>query len=108
MLPKPHTADLEVNKMYTAISIRNFTALIAFLLLGSGCVLSMEDLVDEALLTGDWSQVEKKEDAESTRMARQQSVMCAGGYVGYCKATGRLGKKVCSCEKHGDVRDALQ
>jgi hypothetical protein len=68
----------------------------------------MEELVDEALVTGDWSQVEKKEDAASARLARQQSFMCAGDYVGYCKAYGRLGKKECTCESNADVRDALQ
>jgi hypothetical protein len=94
--------------MYAAISIRNFITLIAFLLLGSACALSMEELVDEALLTGDWSHVEKKEDAESARLARQQPFMCEGEYVGFCKASGRLGKKVCACESYADVRDALQ
>ena len=94
--------------MNTVISMRNFITLIACLLLGSACALSMEELVDEALLTGDWSQVEKKEDAASARLARQQSAMCAGDYVGYCKATGRLGKKVCTCESYAEVRDAWQ
>jgi hypothetical protein len=94
--------------MCIAISIINFTTLTAYLLLGSACALSMEELVDEALLTGDWSQVEKKEDAASRRLARQQPVMCEGEYVGYCKASGRLSKRVCTCESYSDVKDALQ
>jgi len=93
--------------MNTAISIRNFTALIACLLLGSACALPMEQLVNEALITGDWSEVEKREGAALRRQAREQSMHCGRNKVGYCKASGRLSKRVCTCELYSGVRDAL-
>jgi len=49
--------------MNTTISKRNFTAFMACLLLSSACArLTMEQLVDEAKMTGDWSKVEDRED----------------------------------------------
>lgn len=92
--------------MNTAISTRNFTALIACLLLSSACALPTEQLIKEALVTGDWSEVEKREDAALRRQAREQSIHCGQNEVGYCKASGRLKKRVCTCELYSDVRDA--
>ena len=94
--------------MNTAISTRNFTALMACLLLSSACALPMEQLVNEALITGDWSEVEKREDAAFRRQVREQSVHCGPYEVGYCKASGRTSKRVCTCERYADVENALQ
>ena len=93
--------------MNTAISTRKFTALMACLLLSSACALPMEQLVDGALVTGDWSEVEKREAAALRRQAREPSMHCGGNEVGYCKASGRTSRRVCTCERYADVRDAL-
>jgi hypothetical protein len=67
----------------------------------------MQQLVDEALITGDWSEVEQREAALSRRQAREQSMHCGRNEVGYCKASGRLSKRVCTCERYADLGDAL-
>ncbi len=103
----PKKANLEVNGMNTTISTSNITALLAWLVLGSACSVPMQQLVDEALVTGDWSEVEQREAALSRRQAREQSIQCGSGDVGYCKALGRLKKRVCTCESFADVRNAL-
>ena len=102
-----HTANLEVEDMTIAISTRNFTALTACLLLISACALPMEKLVNEALMTGDWSQVEKREDTALRRQARRHAVMCAEDQVGACAISGRLEKPICFCESRSDVMNAL-
>ena len=66
----------------------------------------MEQLVNEALISGDWSEVEKREGAALRREAREQSIQCGQDEVGYCKTSGRLKKRVCTCELYSDVRDA--
>ena len=86
---------------------RNFTALLACLVLGSACAVPMQQLVDEALVTGDWSEVEQREAAALRRQAREPSMQCGSSEVGYCKASGRLKKRVCTCKSYSDVRDAL-
>ena len=93
--------------MNTAISTRNFTALLVCLLLSSACALPMEQLVNEALVTGNWSEVEKREAAALRRHVREQSMHCERDEVVYCKASGRLKKGVCTCKSYSDVRDAL-
>ena len=67
----------------------------------------MEQLVDEALITGDWSEVEQRETAALRRQVREQSIQCGSGEVGYCKASGRLSKRVCTCESFSDVRNTM-
>ncbi len=93
--------------MNTAISTRNFTALIACLLLSSACALPMERLVNEALVTGNWSEVEKREAAAVRRQVREQSLKCERSEVGFCTTKGRLKKRVCTCVSYSDVREAL-
>jgi len=93
--------------MRTTIWTRNSAALLAWLILGSACAVPMQQLVDEALFTGDWSEIEQREAALSRRQAREQSIQCGSGEVGYCKASGRLKKRVCTCKSYSDVRDAL-
>ena len=93
--------------MRTTIWTRNSAALLAWLILGSACAVPMQQLVDEALITGDWSEVEKREGAALRRQVREQSMHCGRDEVGYCKASGRTSKRVCTCERYADVRDAL-
>jgi hypothetical protein len=103
----PKKASLEVNGMNTAFSTRNISALLAWLVLGSACAVPMQQLVNEALVTGDWSEVEQREAALSRRQAREQSMQCGSGEIGHCRTKGRLKKRVCTCESFADVRNAL-
>ena len=93
--------------MRTTIWTRNLAALMACLLLSSACALPMEQLVNEALMTGDWSKVENREAALSRRQVREQSLKCERSEVGFCTTKGRLKKRVCTCELYSDVENAL-
>ena len=93
--------------MKTSIWTINSAALIAWLILGSACAVPMQQLVDEALVTGDWLEVEKREAAALRRQVREQSMHCGRNEVGYCKASGRLSKRVCTCESFSDVRNTM-
>ena len=82
-------------------------ALLGWLILGSACAVPTQQLVEEALITGDWSAVESREAAALRRQEREPSMHCGGNEVGYCKASGRTSRRVCTCERYADVRDAL-
>ena len=59
---------------------------------------TMEELKAEAWQTGDWSEVERREDALSRRAARRQAEPgpeCGRGYAAYCEV--RLTERRCSC-----------
>ena len=99
---------MEVKGMRTTIWTRNSAALLAWLILGSACAVPMQQLADEALITGDWSEVEQREAAALRRQVREQSMHCGRNEVGYCKVSGRTSKRVCTCEQYADVRDALE
>jgi len=91
--------------MNTAISIRNFTVLMACLLLSSACErLPMEQLVDEALMTGDWSKVEKREASVLRRQAREQPLNCGQNMVGICRGSGRLDRRACECIREDSAK----
>ena len=93
--------------MYTAIWTRNLTALLAWLILGTACAMPMQQLVDEAMVTGDWTEVEQREAASLRRQAREQPMRCGKGEIGYCKAKGRLSKRMCACESYSDVASTM-
>ncbi len=82
--------------MNAAISLRNLTVLMACQLLGSACAPSTEQLIKEAHDTGDWSQVEKRQDAVLERQARM-TPLCEDGLVSVCKERGKLIKPKCVC-----------
>ena len=82
-------------------------ALLGWLILGSACAVPTQQLVEEALITGDWSAVESREAAALRRQEREPSMYCRGNEVGYCKASGRTSRRVCTCERYADVKDAL-
>ncbi len=67
----------------------------------------MQQLVDEALITGDWSEVEQREATALRRQVREQSMNCGRNEVGHCRTKGRLAKRECTCESFSDVRNAL-
>jgi len=82
--------------MNAAISLRNLTVLMAFQLLGSACAPPMEQLIKEAHENGDWSQVEKRQEAEVRRQARRTPV-CADGLVSACSGSERSTERECTC-----------
>jgi len=92
--------------MNAAISMRNLTVLMAFQLLASACAPSMEQLIKEAHANGDWSQVEKWQEAELRRQARS-TPLCADGLVSVCSGSERLTKRECACVHNGNVTRAL-
>ncbi len=92
--------------MNVAILMRNFTVLMACLLLGSGCAPSMEQLIKEAHESGDWSQVEKWQDAEVRRQARR-TPLCADGLVSACSGSEKLTNRECACVRKDALTRAL-
>ena len=76
--------------------------LILALCLLAGCTTgpTLEQLESQALVTGDWSLVERRE-AVIARRKMQPSISCPSGYIAYCESY-RL-KKPCSCVSEGFV-----
>jgi len=76
--------------------------LILALCLLAGCTVgpTLEQLESQALVTGDWSLVEKREAAIARRNT-QPSINCPSGYIAYCE-TYRV-RKPCSCVSQGFV-----
>ena len=79
---------------------------ILILMLG-GCaaVPTLEELEDQAVLTGDWSQVEKRERIIARRQAREP-LDCAKGYISYCET--RIVNTQCKCLSHSVMRDMFR
>ena len=72
------------------------TLLIVFALCAlAGCAsgLSLEELEAQALVTGDWSLVERREAQIAAR--RQPGPNCPAGSVAYCRSF--MGDKDCAC-----------
>ena len=68
------------------------------LILMAGCTVgpTMADLETQAMLTGDWSAVDKREQSFARRNPRRGRVRtCPAKYLSYCEIG--LGKKRCSC-----------
>ncbi len=86
--------------MNAAISLRNLTVLMAFQLLSSACAPPMEQLIKEAHENGDWSQVEKRQDAAVRRQARR-TPLCADGLVSVCSGSETLTQRECACVYKG-------
>lgn len=79
--------------------------LILLVILG-GCAAapSLEELEDQAMLTGDWSQVEKRERLIERRRAREQELPdCGPGYVRVCEK--QIGQDRCGCMSRSAMRD---
>ena len=71
------------------------TVLVGLLLLG-GCAaqVPIAELEQQAMLTGDWSAVEKRE-RQIARRAERNATGCGRGMVSYCVDSG--GRDRCSC-----------
>ncbi len=70
--------------------------LISVLLILAGCASgpTFEELQAEALITGDWSEVERREALKERRRQRQ-GPQCPSGYFSYC--TQQLSLMRCTC-----------
>ena len=68
------------------------------LILMAGCTVSptMDELEAQAMLTGDWSVVEKREQSIARRKFRNGGD-CPHNYMKYCESG--LGEKRCTCIK---------
>ena len=90
--------DVEVSDMKIA-------TLFALILL-VGCVVrpTTDELQTRAFLSGDWSAVEKREQAILRRESRN-GFQCPANYVGYCE--NRFGDMRCSCVNRSTIRMLL-
>ena len=70
-----------------------------FALAGCAAGPSLEDLKAEALVTGDWSLVERREAQIARRT--QPGPSCPPGTVGYCQTF--MSDKRCSCVYRDDM-----
>lgn len=75
--------------------MRTMGIVLALCLLGGcGSYHTLEELEQEALLTGDWSKVERRERILANRAARAR-LTCPGGYIRYCESHGLQDR--CTC-----------
>jgi hypothetical protein len=66
----------------------------ACFLAGCGTYTPLEELEEKAMLSGDWSAVERRERIITERRVRAMR-QCQRGYVSYCES--RFGSKRCTC-----------
>ena len=71
-------------------------AILLLVLGGCGSYQTLEELEQQAFVSGDWSEVEKRERIMAKRRARSGS-MCGGGTTQYCETWGATSK--CACVK---------
>ena len=67
---------------------------------GCGSFQSLDQLEDQAFLTGDWSAVESRERLIAKRKARS-GLQCPAGQVGFCEK--RTGRSRCGCVDRGEL-----
>lgn len=76
----------------------------ALFLGGCGSFATMEELEQQAALTGDWSAVEQRERIIARREAKKGPT-CGQGQVAYCQSY--VGTMNCRCISTGAMRDVL-
>ena len=76
----------------------------AFFLTGCMSMPTLEQLEEQAFLTGDWTAVEKREKIIAKR-ERIQGPQCPAGMMAYCEV--RLGQKRCGCVSNAEMRALL-
>jgi len=86
-----------------SVKVKALSILTLFLLLG--CAPSTPDLIEQAHLTGDWSLVNKRIEAEERRKA-ERAPSCPKGTIGWCEI--RLGDERCGCVRNAEVRQILR
>jgi hypothetical protein len=75
-----------------------------FLLGGCGTYHTLEELEDQALISGDWSQVERREHKIAMRTARS-GVSCPAGTTLVCQRGGV--NEGCACIAFDDVQNSF-
>ncbi len=76
----------------------------AIFLTGCGSMQSLEELEQQAFLTGDWSAVEQRERIIARREARK-GFQCPAGQTSFCEK--RFGAARCGCVNNAALRSAL-
>ena len=84
-------------------TVKALSILLMFLL--CGCAASRADLFEQAQRTGDWSLVNKRDEAIDRREARRRP-SCRTGTIKFC--TGRPGNESCSCVSTSKIQDMLR
>jgi len=77
---------------------------LGFMLTGCGPMPTLEQLEDQAVLTGDWTAVEKYERTAQRRQARHAQV-CEPGYISYC--VSETSKSHCNCVSRQRLAELL-
>lgn len=79
---------------------------VLILMVMAGCAVgpTLEQLETQALLTGDWSAVERRERAMLRRQARH-GPKCPSGYIAYCE--DRFTDTVCGCLERSTMSSIL-
>ena len=75
-----------------------------FLLGGCGTYHTLEELEDQALVTGDWSEVERRESKIAMRTG-QSGMSCPAGMTYLCQRGGVADR--CDCVAFDDVQNSL-
>ena len=78
--------------------------LIALALVGCAPYKTLDELEDEAMLTGDYSALEARERSLARRAAERGSI-CGADQVSVCR--DRVGRKACGCVARDELRTAL-
>lgn len=73
-------------------------------LAGCSSATPMAELERQAIMTGDWSAVERRERI-LVRKNMARGMACPSGYIGYCDAS--MGREQCSCVERDVIRAAL-
>ncbi|MDH5304740.1 MAG: hypothetical protein OEW64_11685 [Gammaproteobacteria bacterium] len=66
---------------------------------------TLGELEDQAMLSGNWAEVEKRERSLARRQA-QRGLQCPTGYLSYCE--DRYGDRSCSCVQREGFRIVVQ
>ena len=73
-------------------------------LVGCAPMKSMEQLENEAMMTGDWSAVEDRERAIARKAERQGvKLNCPSGYISFCQNYAGIDR--CGCVSRRGMRD---
>ena len=82
--------------------MKSIGVVLAFCLLeGCGTYHTLEELEQEAMLTGDWSQVERRERKIAERAIKKRH-SCPGGRARLCQSSGAIHR--CGCVSTDDLR----
>lgn len=84
--------------------MKGIAILVLFLLSGCGSFTSLEQLEATAMLTGDWSQVEKRERIIEKRKLRA-GPQCPSGMIALCEVHAASDR--CSCARSDVIHSLL-